>query len=147
MKTAFFAIVLLMSLNFSFAMAEEHFGIQAYPGAISDATTDWYCKQFAPESERQAKVVAKVDQNTNAFCFHTKDSFDKVAAFFQKNKGLEILGKIERKGDNMSVVFCLPEMKCASMGDGVDVTVTTPWADDHKRYQDVLITMRKSTKK
>jgi len=127
-------------------LAEEHFGVKVYSNVKTDASTAWYCKQFAPESERQAKQVAKASIATSAYCYRTSDDFAAVAAFYQKHPGLELLGNITNTPSNKTAVFCLAGMQCAALDNGVDVTVTSPWADEQKRQTDVLITIRQSRK-
>lgn len=130
----------------SVLLAEEHFGVKVYPNMKTDASTAWYCKQLAPESQRQAKQVAKAPITTSAYCYRTADDFATVAAFYQKHAGLEALGKITNTPSNKTAVFCLTGMKCAALDDGVDVTITSPWADEQKRQTDVLVTIRESRK-
>jgi hypothetical protein len=38
-------------------------------------------------------------------------------------------------------------MQCAALGSGVDVTITSPWTDDKKKQNDVMITIRESRQK
>jgi hypothetical protein len=38
-------------------------------------------------------------------------------------------------------------MQCASLGDGVDISISTPWSVGLAVHKDVLITFRKASKK
>lgn len=51
-------VVAAVAVLSSALLAEEHFGVKVYPNVKTDASTVWYCKQFAPESERQAGLSA-----------------------------------------------------------------------------------------
>ncbi|HUJ16981.1 MAG TPA: hypothetical protein VL197_03225 [Nitrospirota bacterium] len=142
-------ITIMAALAFSCATAaaEEHFGVKAYPNVKTDASTDRYCRQYVQESENAARKAGNASIGTEAYCFRTGDGFDRVAAFYRKQKGLELLGNIANRPGNRAAVFCLPEMRCAALGNGVDVTITSPWIDDKKRQNDVMITIRESRQK
>jgi hypothetical protein len=129
------------------AAAEEHFGVKVYPNVKTDASTGRYCRHYVQESENAAKKAGHASIRTEAYCFRTSAGFARVAAFYRKQKGLELLGNITKTPGNKAAVFCLPDMRCAAMGNGVDVTVTSPWFDDKKRQDDVLITIRESRQK
>lgn len=93
-------VIAAVAVLSSALLAEEHFGVKVYPNVKTDASTAWYCKQFAPESARQAKQVAKASIATSAYCYRTADDFAAVAAFYQKHAGLEALGKITNTPSN-----------------------------------------------
>ncbi len=125
------------------AAAEERLGVKIYPGARADEATARYCKQFVSQGAKTREQGLK----TEAFCFRTRDSFVKVAAFYRKQKGLDLFGNISNTPDKKAAVFCLPEMRCAALGSGLDVTVTTPWMDETGKQKDVLITIRENKRK
>jgi hypothetical protein len=125
------------------AFAEERFGVTVYPGAAADAFTDAYCAKFNAEAIRQSRG----GQVSESACFRTADDFTKVVGYYQHLKAVAPLGQPIDKGLQRSALFCLQGMKCASLGNGVDVIVSSPWADEKQRYEDVLITIRKAKKK
>jgi hypothetical protein len=125
------------------AQAEERFGVQVYPGAVRDARTDAYCSAFNAESVKQARG----QQESESQCFRTGDEFTKVVGFYQHEKAVSPLGQPIDKGLQRSALFCLHGMKCASLGNGVDVMVSTPWSAGGEKQQDVLISIRKATRK
>jgi hypothetical protein len=129
------------------AAAEEHFGVKAYPNVKTDASTDRYCRRYVQGSENATKKAGHASIRTEAYCFRTSDDFARVAAFYRKQKGLELLGNIANTPGSKAAVFCLPEMQCAALGSGVDVTITSPWTDDKKKQNDVMITIRESRQK
>lgn len=147
MKRTVLAIAALM-LRFTIgASAAEHFGVTVYPGAQSDTATAGYCAAFGPESIRQVREMFKVAVDGGTFCYHTGDDFEKVVAYYKAQKGVEPLGAPSIRGVNKAIVFCKTGMQCASLGDGVDIAISTPWTVGKTAYKDVLITFRKASKK
>lgn len=128
------------------AAAEEHFGIKVYPNVKTDASTAWYCGKIPAETEKMAERTMKAKIKTEAFCYRTSDDFKKVADFYLKHPGISIFGNVEDKGTIKNALFCTGGFKCAALGAGVDVTVSTPWADATTQQKDVLVLIRKSEK-
>jgi hypothetical protein len=62
------------------------------------------------------------------FCYRTADEFDKVVEYYKKQKGLEPLSAPGIRGSNKAMVFCKTGMQCASLGHGVDISISTPWS-------------------
>ncbi len=147
MKRTLTAVAVLIGLGGLAASAAEHFGITVYPGAQSDAAAQAYCATFGPESLRQTQAMFKDAADGGTFCYHTGDDFEKVVAYYKAQKGVEPLGEPSVRGTNKAIVFCKAGMQCASMGDGVDVAISTPWSVGKTVYKDVLITFRKASKK
>jgi hypothetical protein len=71
----------------------------------------------------------------------------KIAAFYRKHAGLEILGPVEDTSSQKIALPCLPGMQRTGPGGSVNVAVASSWADDKKRQADVLIAIRKSKRK
>ncbi len=136
-------LILVLAAGASAASAEERFGVAVYPGAKSDAYSEAYCAAFNQESLQQAKG----QQTSEAACFRSGDDFKKVVGFYQHDKAVIPLGQPIDKGLQRSALFCLKGMKCASLGSGVDVMISTPWSDGKQRYDDVLISIRRATRK
>src|SRR5574341_244827 len=107
------------------AGAEDRFGISVYPGAKTDGSTAWYAKKYAEGFEKQLKNKSAIE----VFCYRTGDDFMSVVGFYKKQQKITLL-TVNDKGAQKSAMFCGAGMKCASMGNGLDVTVMTPWADD-----------------
>lgn len=147
MKKSLFTIVTLAVLGATAAYAEEHFGVTVYPGATADTAAKAYCSKFGPESVRQMKEMFKDAVDGGTFCYRTSDEFGKVAAYYRKHKGIEAMGDPSERGNNKAMVFCKAGMQCASLGDGVDISVSTPWPVGPTIYKDVLITIRKAIPK
>ncbi len=143
MKRFTCVLILVLAIGITAARAEERFGVEVYPGARSDASTEAYCAEFNRESVQQAKG----QQVSDAACFRTADDFTKVVGFYQHDKAVIPLGQPIDKGLQRSALFCLKGMKCASLGNGVDILVSTPWSDGKQRYEDVLISIRRATRK
>ncbi len=143
MKMLTCALVLALAAGTGVAGAEERFGVAVYPGATNDAVTEAYCASFNVESVKQTKN----QQVSEAACFRTGDDFMKVVGFYQHDKAVMPLGQPIDKGPQRSALFCLKGMKCASLGSGVDVMVSTPWTDGRQTYEDVLISIRRATRK
>ena len=125
------------------AWSAEQFGVPVYPGAGSDAATESYCTSFNQESVQQARGK----QESQAQCFRTSDSFRQVVSFYQHERTVMPLGQPIDKGLQKSALFCLQGMRSASLGNGVDVMVSTPWSDGAQQYSDVIISIRKATKR
>jgi hypothetical protein len=136
-------LALLLVAGIGSAGAEERFGVEVYPGAATDAAADTYCTAFNQEEIANAKeqIVSE------SACFRSSDDFIKIVGFYQHDKELMPLGQPIDKGLQRSALFCLHGMKCASLGDGVDVMISTPWTDGKNRYPDVLILMRKASRR
>jgi hypothetical protein len=145
MKNIFIVIAALMFLGSTAASAAEQFGVTIYPGAVSDAAAKAYCVTFGPESIKQTRQAFRDAKDGGSFCFHTKDDFDKVVAYYMKQTSIEPMGAPSIRGVNKAMLYCAKGMKCASLGDGVDVTVSTPWSVGATTYKDVLITISKAT--
>jgi hypothetical protein len=143
MKMVACALALTLAMGVGVAGAEERFGVAVYPGATSDAFTAAHCADFNAESVKQARG----QQVSEAACFRTSDDFTKVVGFYQHDKAVMPLGQPIDKGPQRSALFCLKGMKCASLGSGVDVMVSTPWTDGKQRYEDVLISIRRAARK
>ena len=146
MKKASVTIAMLLILC-STASAAEHFGVPVYPGAQSDAAATGYCSLFGPESIRQTRQMFKGAVDGGTFCYRTADSFDKVVAYYRTQKGVDALGDPSVRGSNKAMIFCKAGMQCASLGDGVDISISTPWSVGATVYKDVLITFRKASQK
>lgn len=138
MKKVMLTMVLLTFLTAA-AAAEEHFGVKVYPNAKADEATKGYCKQFATGGKGREPGL-----KTTAYCYRSSDTFASVTAFYRKHQGLDLFGNVSNRPGKKAAVFCLPEMRCAALGSGVDVTVTSPWGDDGNGQHDVLITIRQS---
>jgi len=147
MKSTIIAVAVLAMLCSTAALAAEHFGVTVYPGAVADAEAKGYCAAFGPESIRQTRELFKDAKDGGSFCFHTADDFDKVVAYYRKLPGVEPLGSPSIRGANKAMVFCKAGMQCASLGDGVDISISTPWSVGKTVHKDVLITLRKASKK
>jgi len=145
MKKTIVAIAVLTALCSTAASAAEHFGVTVYPGAVSDGAAKGYCAAFGPESIRQTREMFKDAKDGGTFCYHTGDDFDKVVDYYKKQKGVEPLGGPSIRGASKAMVFCKAGMQCASLGDGVDISVSTPWSVGKTVYKDVLITVRKAS--
>lgn len=143
MKRITAVLALAFAVGISAAEAEERFGAPVYPGARSDAATEAYCQAFNRESVQQAKGR----QESEARCFRTGDDFTRVVGFYQHEKAVMPLGQPIDKGLQRSALFCLKGMKCASLGNGVDIIVATPWTDGQQKYEDVLISIRRAARK
>ncbi len=139
----FVVLVLAMVVGIGKADAEERFGVPVYPGAKGDAATGAYCAAFNQESLQQARG----QQVSETACFRTNDDFAKVVSFYQHERSVMPLGQPIDKGPQRSALFCLQGMKCASLGNGVDVMISTPWTDGKQKYQDVMISIRRAVKK
>ncbi len=124
------------------AGAEERFGIPVYPGAKTDVSTAWYAKKYAEGFEKRLKNKAVLE----VFCYRTGDDFAKVMTFYKQQPKLMPLNATE-KGPQRSAMFCGTGMKCASLGNGLDVTVMTPWADDKATLKDTLVIIMQAKKK
>ena len=136
-------VILVLAAGIGAAGAEERFGVAVYPGARSDAATEAYCAAFNRESIQQAKGR----QDSETACFRTGDDFTKVVGFYQHDKAVIPMGQPIDKGLQRSALFCLKGMRSASLGNGVDVMVSTPWSDGQQRYPDVLISIRKAARR
>lgn len=147
MKKSVIIITALAVLSATAAYAKEHFGVTVYPGAKADDAAKAYCSKFGPESVRQMKEMFKDSVDGGAFCYRTNDEFSKVVAYYRKQKGLEPLGAPSERGNERAMVFCKEGMQCASLGDGVDISISTPWSVGSAVYKDVLITIRKADQK
>ena len=112
LTTAFLAVATL-------AFAQDKFGVAVYPGAKPDTAT----------SDAVKKMM-----NSEAECYRTTDSLDKVMAFYKKQSNLAAKGTtadggmFQRKDD--------PK---------VSLTVQSPWMDmtTGKMVKDTLITIVK----
>lgn len=147
MKSAVVAVAVFLTFCNTGASAAEHFGVTVYPGAQSDDAAKGYCAVFGPESMRQTREMFKNAVDGGTFCYRTSDDFEKVVAYYKTQKGVEPLGAPSIRGGNKAVVFCKTGMQCASVGDGVDITISTPWSVGKTVYKDVLITFRKVSPK
>ncbi len=147
MKKNLVTVVILLVLSATTAYTEEHFGVTVYPGAKADTAAKAYCSKFGPESVRQMKEMFKSSVDGGTFCYRTNDEFNKVVEYYRKHKGIEAMGAPSERGNNKAMVFCKQGMQCASMGDGVDISVSTPWPVGPTVYKDVLITIRKASPK
>ncbi len=132
---------LLVSAGLS--LAEEQFGVAVYPGATTDAATAAYCATYNEQAVKQAGGT----QVSEAACYRTADGFAQVVSYYQHQASLMPLGQPIDQGPQKSALFCQHGMKCASLGDGVDVMVTTPWIVAGSQYTDVLISIRRAEKK
>jgi hypothetical protein len=114
-KIAALIAVLLFTVVVS-AGAEEKFGIKVYDGAKYDASI--------------SKSVSE-SMSVNAACYQTNDSVAKVAAFYKKQPGLELMGE-----DKEGAMF--------KKGD-IDVTIQNPWMDmkSGKMMKDTLLSIVK----
>ncbi len=146
MKKTSVTIAMLFILC-STVSAAEHFGIPVYPGAQTDAAAKGYCALFGPESIRQTREMFKGAVDGGTFCYHTGDDFNKVVDYYRKQKDVEPLGAPSVRGSNKAMIFCKTGMQCASLGDGVDISISTPWSVGATVYKDVLITFRKASPK
>ncbi len=147
MKKGIIAIATLAVLSATAAYAEEHFGVTVYPGAKADTAAKAYCSKFGPESVRQMKEMFKGSVDGGTFCYRTNDEFNKVVEYYRKHKGIEAMGAPSERGNNKAMVFCKEGMQCASLGNGVDISISTPWSVGATIYKDVLITIRKAVQK
>jgi len=147
MKATTVAIAALMMVCGAAASATDHFGVTVYPGAQSDAAAQAYCAAFGPQSIKQTREMFKDAVDGGVFCYHTGDDFEKVVAYYKAQKGVEPLGAPSVRGSNKAMVFCKADMQCASLGDGVDISISTPWSVGLTVHKDVLITFRKASKK
>ncbi len=136
-------VALALALGPLTVLAEERFGVPIYPGAKKDAVADAYCTTFNTESLQQARG----QQVSEAACFRTGDDFTKVVGYYQHERTVMPLGQPIDKGPQRSALFCLQGMKSASLGNGVDVMISTPWTDGKQWYQDVMISIRKAARK
>jgi hypothetical protein len=82
------------------ARAEEKHGVAVYPGAKYDAATSGALRE---------------SMGFDAACYRTGDEVGKVMAFYQKQPGLELVGKTAEGG--------------MLRKGAVDVTVQRPWMD------------------
>lgn len=135
------AVVLLLSAA-HFAAAEDRFGIPVYPGAKTDGSTAWYAKKYAEGFDKRLKNKASLEVH----CYRTGDDFEKVLAFYKKQPQLMLLTAAEQ-GPRRSALFCGTGVKCASRGNGQDVTIQSPWADDKAKLKDTLIILMQAKKK
>ena len=147
MKRAVLGIAVFLIFCNTGVSAAEHFGVTVYPGARSDDAAKAYCAVFGPESIRQTREMFKNAVDGGAFCYRTSDAFEKVVAYYKAQKGVEPLGAPSVRGASKAVVFCKAGMQCASVGDGVDITISTPWSVGKAVNKDVLITFRKVSPK
>lgn len=146
MKKIVLAAAFIAALS-NFASAADQFGITVYPGAVSDAAAQDYCVLFSAESIKQTRAMFKDAKDGGSFCYHTGDDFDKVVAYYKKQKSVDAMGAPSIRGGSRAMVFCKAGMQCASLGDGVDLTVSTPWSVGTTVHKDVLITIRKASRK
>jgi hypothetical protein len=145
MAREFFAGLLIVLFSAGVVFAQEHFGITVYPGAKTDRSMEWACKAFKEQSDRQLKMLVKKPLKTEVFCYRTGDDYAKVIDFYKKQKAV-VPFDIKEKGTQKVSIFCAPGMKCASIGEGLLVSATTPWADDKVQMKDTLIVIMKTTK-
>ncbi len=140
----FFIVIMVLTFAFS-ASAQEHFGIKVYPGAKTDRSTEWGCKAFKEGSDRQLKMMVKKPLKTEVFCYRSDDDYSKIIDFYKKQKAVEPFN-INDKGPNRVSLFCAPGMKCASIDEGLLVSLSTPWADDKVQMKDTLIIIMRTKK-
>ncbi len=134
--------VVLLLFAAPLADAEERFGIPVYPGATTDASTAWHAKKYAEGFEKRLKNKASLEVH----CYRTGDDFAKVTAFYKKQPQLMLL-TATGQGPQKSAMFCGTGVKCASRGNGQDVTIQSPWADDKAKLSDTLIILMQARKK
>jgi len=89
------------------ALAEEHFGIQVYPGASYDAANS---KKKQESMEIDGLEVAKIAD------FTTNDSVAKVVTFYKTQPGLKLMGKATDEGAKFTK-------------NNTDVTIFSAWVN------------------
>jgi hypothetical protein len=112
------ALALVLALGPALPVSAEEFsGIAVYPGARRDAAADAYCKHF--------------DAAGNASrCFRTTDAFDKVVAFYAKQKGLKAprFGQMKLPGSSTGVFCAKLQDDCTLTAmKGTQVVLDSPW--------------------
>ncbi len=120
MRTTIGALFVAAVIASAGALAEEKLGIAIYPGAKPDTAT--------------ADALKKMMSASDAGCYRTGDSVDKVLAFYKKQANLTVMGTtaeggmFQKKGD-----------------DKVSLTVQNPWMDmaTGKMMKDTLISIVK----
>lgn len=117
-KLALICVILVAS---TLAQAAEHFGVKVYQGA-----------QFDEKETTAAREAVPVE----VFCYRTKDSVEKVAAFYQNHPGLVSLG-----ADETGAMFIKEEG-----GSTVRVMIASPWTDvkTGNSHSDTLIQILKA---
>lgn len=125
------------------AAAGDDFGIPTYPGAKSDAETKAVCAEpdIALVKERQEKAGLTAMKH----CYRTKDSVEKVAGFYKKQKGLT--GGPDPSG--MGAAFCLGTAGCNESTAGTGVSIANFWIVPKSMQvnNDVLIVVTNRVKK
>jgi hypothetical protein len=125
------------------AAAGDDFGIPTYPGAKSDAETRALCAEpdlpLIREREKKAGLTAA------KHCYRTKDSVEKVAEFYKKQKGLT--GGMDAAG--MGAAFCLGTAGCNESTASTGVSIANFWIvpKSMKVNNDVLIVVTNRVKK
>jgi hypothetical protein len=93
-------ILILFLLCASGSGAEDKFGVKVYAGAKLDKdTSTWISESFSSE----------------AFCYRTSDSVEKVVEFYKKEPGMNFVGSTKEGG-----MF---------KKDKIDITIQSPWQD------------------
>jgi hypothetical protein len=99
---ASFTLLILVFTSLTSMYGAEHFGIQVYAGARLDKEeTAFLRKNISPDG----------------YFYRTKDSVEKVTAFYNKQRGLTSLG-----GDKSGARFVTEEN-----GHTVYITIESPW--------------------
>ena len=116
-KGLFVLVFALIILSGSALAGPDNFGMPVYPGATHDATTSSAVKQMI---------------KAEATCYRTKDSVQKVVAFYKKQDGM---------------TTTIADDKNAMIKKGkIDITVQSPWMDmkTGKLNNDTLVSIVKN---
>lgn len=113
-----FGAVLGLFLLVNGAVAAEDMGVKIYPGATKDAQGTMI----------QNKVMEATKQGGVGSCYRTKDSVDKVMAFYEK-EGFKVMQGLQKQADGgqfqkgekltMSIKF----MKAIDQSDDVRICI------------------------
>ena len=104
MRKLWLAFSVVLVLCAAAALAEEHFGIKVYPGALYDAANSNKLK------ERMGVEGVAVA------CFTTNDSAAKVVTFYKTQPGLKLMGKATDEGAKFTK-------------NNTDVTIFSAWVN------------------
>ncbi|MBI3597421.1 MAG: hypothetical protein HY203_09740 [Nitrospirae bacterium] len=126
MRPKFIAVFLGLAFLCGIQMvsAGQGFGVKVYDGAKYD--------------EAISKFVSGIGAG-EAFCYVTKDSLEKVVAFYKKQPSFELFSN-----DKETAMFMY---KKGNRDTGINITIQNPWMDTKtgKMRNDTLISIVKPT--